>query len=122
MFPLTAKNAAGEFWYASAFTDDISLIPQLDPQNSGGTLNYGLNALKDNSAPFSLLPVNADGLEVTGTGNLLGGAVAGEWDVNDDINFTLRATIPEASSICVWLTILGMTGLWARFGRTRVNG
>ena len=103
------NGTSGEYWTALTQTDDIGIIGSLPPSSTGGSFNFGLNLLKLN-AGIQLVSVFG-GLEMTGSGNLVGagGPLAGGWQSLDNYDASLN-TIPEPTSAAVFglLSVLGL--------------
>ncbi len=103
------NGTSGEFWNALTFTDDIAAIGAAPPSATGGLFNFGLNLLKLNSG--TALASLAGGLEITGSGNLVGagGPLAGGWQSLDNYDASLN-TVPEPTSAAVFglLSVLGL--------------
>ena len=124
LFALGFGATGKEFWSAFAVTDDIGLIGAVPAPGNGGTFNLALDMLVNNSSrTFLGVPcgvgsgavVAADGLEVCGSGSLLGnGGVGTPYDTFDNVDFTVNVVPEPSSTLLVGLGLLAAGALSRR--------
>lgn len=114
---------AGEFWNATAVTDDVSAVGSIPAPGVGGGYNAAINVLVNNSgksidkvACFNLFTLTLGFVDQCGSGSLLGtGGVATPFDSFDNVDFTM--SIPEPSSLA--LMGIGLLGAAAAARRRK---
>lgn len=103
----------GEFWTASASTNDISQVALIPPGTNPVGFSFAIDLLAQLNG-IALVPVTGD-LEMTGNGNVFGPDPAGQYQLVDDYNLFIR-TVPEPGSMAIF-GLLGLAPLARRFRR-----
>lgn len=109
--------APGDFWVATANSDDIAVIGATNPPLTGGSYNLGLHQLAGGTGPvLGVVPCLVAGGTVNfcGSGSLLGTAGANTpYDSFDNVDFTINM-VPEPGSLALLGLGLGLGALVLR--------